>query len=32
MKEKSDKHDVEIIENSPRFAALGFYTNRKDIP
>ncbi|CAK62085.1 unnamed protein product (macronuclear) [Paramecium tetraurelia] len=29
---KSDKHDEEIAENSPRFAALGFYTSRNDIP
>lgn len=29
---KSDKHDEEIVENSPRFATLGFYTSRNDIP
>jgi len=29
---RSDKHDEEIPENSSRFAQLGFYTSRKDIP
>lgn len=27
-----DIYDEEIAENSQRFAKLGFFTNRKDIP